>query len=119
MISGVIMILIPIKTNYLSLIGLVVMGLGAAPVYPCIIHSTPYNFGKENSQALVGIQMASAYCGSTFIPPLFGIIADTISISLYPFYLAIFALLMLIMTSKMNKTLAKNNWFIKCRYYIL
>lgn len=103
MIMGVIMLLLPLKTNYVSLVGLVVIGLGAAPVYPCIIHSTPANFGRENSQALVGIQMASAYVGATFMPPIFGIIAQYINIGLYPVYLAMFAVLMLVMTESMNK----------------
>lgn len=103
MILGIAMVLLPLQTNAVALCGLVVIGLGAAPVYPCIIHSTPANFGKENSQSLVGIQMASAYCGSTFMPPLFGLIAQYIHIGLYPVYLAVFAALMLIMTEILNK----------------
>lgn len=103
MILGIVMVLLPLQTNAVALCGLVVIGLGAAPVYPCIIHSTPTNFGKENSQSLVGIQMASAYCGSTFMPPLFGLIAQYIHIGLYPVYLAVFAALMLIMTEILNK----------------
>ena len=87
MLLGSAMILLPVSTNVIALAGLIVVGLGAAPVYPCIIHATPINFGEENSQALVGIQMASAYCGSTFMPPLFGILAQSVSISLYPIYL--------------------------------
>ena len=105
MIFGVLMILLPLKTNYVSLAGLIVIGLGAAPVYPCVIHSTPVNFGAENSQALVGIQMASAYVGTTLAPPLFGFLANNISMSLYPYYLGIFAFVMLIMVSKMNKAI--------------
>lgn len=82
----------------MSLMGLVVTGLGCAPIYPSIIHATPANFGKENSQAIIGIQMASAYVGSTFMPPLFGLIANHINIVLYPVFLMIFAVLMVIMT---------------------
>lgn len=107
MIAGTVMVILPVGTNIVALAGLIVIGLGAAPVYPCIIHSTPDNFGKENSQALVGIQMASAYCGSTFMPPLFGIIAENISISLYPVYLAFFAVLMLITTQMLNKRISE------------
>lgn len=105
MLAGTVMIILPLGVNFVALLGLVVIGFGAAPVYPCIIHSTPYNFGKENSQALVGIQMASAYVGTTFMPPLFGLIAQYISISLYPYYLGIFALLMLFMTKATWKKL--------------
>ena len=99
---GVLMIALPFS-SVLSLVGLVVAGLGCAPIYPAIIHSTPSNFGKENSQAIIGIQMASAYVGSTFMPPLFGLIADYVNIGFYPFYLAVFAVLMLLMTEKLNK----------------
>ncbi len=101
-IFGVLMIALPFS-SVLSLVGLVVAGLGCAPIYPAIIHSTPSNFGKENSQAIIGIQMASAYVGSTFMPPLFGLIADYVNIGFYPFYLAVFAVLMLLMTEKLNK----------------
>lgn len=104
MIGGVVLVFLPLKTDLPALVGLVVVGLGAAPVYPCIIHSTPFRFGTENSQALVGIQMASAYLGSTFMPPLFGLLAQHISIGLYPLYLGLFALLMLVMTELLNKT---------------
>lgn len=100
MFVGIAMVLVPI--NEVALIGLVIVGLGAAPVYPCIIHATPSNFGRENSQALVGIQMASAYMGTTLMPPLFGLIAQHISVGLYPFYLLIFAGLMLAMTELLN-----------------
>ncbi len=103
MLAGVVMIIMPLKTPVLALAGLVVIGLGAAPVYPCIIHSTPDNFGKENSQALVGLQIACAYCGSTFMPPVFGLIADHISVGYYPLYLGLFVLLMLVMSEQLNK----------------
>lgn len=103
MIIGIIMVALPVDIEAVALCGLVVIGLGAAPVYPCIIHSTPVNFGKENSQSLVGIQMASAYIGSTFMPPVFGLAAQYIDIGFYPLYLSIFAILMLVMTEMLNK----------------
>ncbi|NMA67358.1 MAG: MFS transporter [Clostridiaceae bacterium] len=109
-ILGVLMVGIPGGANQLALVGLVIIGLGCAPVYPSIIHSTPANFGEENSQAIIGIQMASAYTGSTFMPPLFGFIADNINIGLYPIYLLIFAVLMITMTEWLNIVMeAKNN----------
>jgi len=107
MLLGVVMILLPLETTVFALAGLLVIGIGAAPVYPCVIHSTPFNFGKENSQALVGIQMASAYCGSTFMPPVFGLIAQHISIGFYPLYLAVFAVLLLGMTEMLHRKLDK------------
>ncbi|WP_229386205.1 MFS transporter [Microbacterium allomyrinae] len=66
----VVMLALPLETTVLALVGLVVLGLGCAPIYPAIIHSTPINFGRRNSQAIIGIQMAAAYTGSTFAPPL-------------------------------------------------
>ena len=95
---GVVMTVLPLKVT--SLIGFVVIGLGCAPVYPCIIHSTPRNFGAENSQGIIGIQMASAYVGSTFMPPVFGLIVNHISLKLMPLYTAFFFILLLVMLSK-------------------
>ena len=104
-LAGVVLLVFPIKL--LSIIGFVVIGLGCAPVYPCIIHSTPSNFGAENSQGIIGIQMASAYVGSTFMPPLFGIIANHISLKLMPLYMAFFFVLLLVMISKTEKACRK------------
>jgi len=107
MAAGVLAVWLPLTHNWLCLSGLVIIGLGCAPVYPCIIHATPANFGKENSSAIVGVQMASAYTGITLMPPFFGIIAGYINIGLYPVYLSLFVILMLLMTEKLNKTVAK------------
>ena len=103
MCCGVVLVALPMDNVTVALAGLVVLGIGAAPVYPSVIHSTPEHFGKENSHAVVGIQMASAYCGSTFMPPLFGLIAQNINIAFYPYFLALFVLLLLIMTERVNK----------------
>ena len=103
---GVVMIILPLKVT--SLIGFIVIGLGCAPVYPCIIHSTPRNFGAENSQGIIGIQMASAYVGSTFMPPVFGLIANHISLKLMPLYIAFFFILLLVMISKTEKECRDN-----------
>ena len=104
-LCGVCCIVIP--NPIVSMIGFIIIGLGCAPVYPCIIHSTPYNFGAENSQGIIGIQMASAYVGSTFMPPIFGLIANHISLQLMPIYLAAFLVLLLVMISLTEK---------KCRH---
>ena len=74
-----------------------VIGFGCAPIYPCIIHSTPSNFGAENSGAIIGIQMASAYIGTTFIPPIFGILGNSIGFFILPLYLLVFVALMITM----------------------
>lgn len=94
---GIILLLIPSQSTILSPVAFITIGFGCAPIYPCIIHSTPFNFGKENSGAIIGIQMASAYVGSTFIPPLFGLIANRVGFKILPIYLIVFVGLMLVM----------------------
>lgn len=80
--------------EYAALAGLILVGLGCAPIYPSIIHSTPAHFGADKSQAIIGVQMASAYVGNCLMPPLFGLIAGYITVALFPLYLlAILALM--------------------------
>lgn len=100
---GVVLILIPTEVQAFSLAGLVIAGFGCAPIYPAIIHATPANFGAVNSQAVIGLQMASAYAGSTFMPPLFGLLANKISVNIFPFYLAFFVIVMLVMSERFNR----------------
>lgn len=107
-IAGIALLLIPLAGSLGVLAGLIVIGLGCAPIYPSIIHSTPYNFGESYSHAIIGVQMASAYLGSTLMPPLFGIVAQNINIGLYPAYLLVFAAVMLGMTEILNKLVQKN-----------
>ena len=86
-----------------TLAGLVILGLGSAPIYPCLIHSTPGFFGAGNSQAIIGMQMASAYVGTCLMPPLFGLIAQTVSVALYPLFLSVFLAVMFISFEKLMK----------------
>ena len=91
-----------------ALLGLGLLGLGNAPVYPAIIHATPANFGAENSQGIIGMQMASAYVGSTLMPPLFGLIANRAGLFWMPLFLALLILLMITMLETTFRTVAKN-----------
>ncbi|WP_190972072.1 MFS transporter [Bifidobacterium vespertilionis] len=102
LVVGVILIALPLPGIWGTVAGLVTVGLGCAPIYPCVIHSTPAYFGEENSQAIVGVQMASAYVGSLAMPPLFGLIAQYMTISLYPFYLLAFLVLMVWMHERLR-----------------
>lgn len=86
-----------------TLADLVILGLGSAPIYPCLIHSTPGFFGAGNSQAIIGMQMASAYVGTCLMPPLFGLIAQTVSVALYPLFLSVFLAVMFISFEKLMK----------------
>lgn len=99
-LAGIAALLLPLGEG-LALAGLVLIGLGCAPIYPSIIHSTPANFGKERSQAMIGVQMASAYVGTCLMPPVFGLIANHISVALLPVYLLLVLLLMVIMHERM------------------
>lgn len=93
---GIVLLFIPYN-SITPLAGLVITGFGCAPVYPCIIHSTPCHFGACISQSMIGVQMAAAYMGTCFMPFLFGLAANHISASLFPFYLIIILLLMITM----------------------
>lgn len=97
--------------DIISIIGFVLIGLGCAPIYPCIIHSTPKHFGADKSQAIIGVQMAVAYIGTCLMPPLFGLIANHISIALLPLYLVVILIIMIIMHESMLKTLKNKTWF--------
>ena len=102
MILGVIVMVLPLG-QYAALVGLMLFGLGCAPIYPCVIHSTPDHFGAENSQAIIGVQMAAAYVGICLMPPLFGLIANYITVALMPLYLVIITLVMLVMCERLNR----------------
>ena len=103
--AGVAVMLLPLG-EAAAVSGLLLIGLGCAPIYPCIIHSTPAHFGAENSQALIGVQMASAYLGTLLMPPLFGIIANHISVALMPVFIGAILLLMVVMCEKLNRKCA-------------
>ena len=87
-LGGVAVVLLPLASAGLALAGFLIFGLGCAPIYPAIIHSTPANFGAENTQAIIGIQMAAAYLGSTLMPPLFGVLSGVLTMRLLPFWQA-------------------------------
>ena len=94
--AGIALLLIPFHSAF-ALIGFVIIGLGCAPIYPCIIHMTPSVIGEDKSQAMIGVQMAFAYTGFLIMPSLFGVIADYISISLLPVYQLVLLILMFVM----------------------
>lgn len=99
---GLLLIALPVTSHNFALAGLLIVGFGCAPIYPSIIHATPFNFGKENSQAIIGIQMASAYFGTIFMPSFFGFIASSLTMGLYPFYLFFFIFIILFMSERLN-----------------
>lgn len=103
---GLILVALPVGSAGAALAGLLIAGLGSAPIYPAVIHETPANFGRENSQAVIGIQMASAYLGTTFMPPLFGVLAAAAGIWIYPLYLLFFTALMFAASEQLSRVKA-------------
>lgn len=101
-LAGCLVMLLPLG-NLGAMVGLCLCGLGCAPIYPCIIHSTPDHFGEENSQAIIGVQMASAYVGICLMPPLFGLIANHIGAWLLPVYVGVINVVMILMSERLNK----------------
>ena len=101
--AGIAAMLLPLGETA-ALAGLVLTGLGCAPVYPCLIHSTPAHFGADRSQAIIGVQMASAYVGTCLMPPVFGMVAAHVTAALFPVYL----LLLLVLMAAMHESLLRS-----------
>ena len=99
---GIAIMLLPFGQT-LALAGFILIGMGCAPIYPCIIHATPDRFGAERSQAIIGVQMASAYIGTSLMPPLFGLVAEHISAALLPVYLLAILAVMVLMHERLLK----------------
>ena len=99
---GLAAILLPLGVT-IAFVGLVLVGLGCAPIYPCVIHSTPEHFGADKSQAIIGVQMACAYVGTCLMPPFFGLIANHISIALFPVFFLVILVLMAVMHERLER----------------
>ena len=104
-VAGIVAMILP-GSNVFALAGLILIGLGCAPIYPCVIHSTPAHFGADKSQAIIGVQMAFAYIGTMLMPPLFGVLASRISVALLPCYLFAILVVMVIMHELLTKKTA-------------
>ena len=103
---GVLFLILDIN-NVVTYIGFILIGLGCSPIYPSIIHSTPTYFGEDVSQSLIGVQMAGAYIGVLLMPPLFGVIADFVSIKLLPFYLLFFLVVLIVCHERLLRIIKK------------
>jgi len=90
---GILVVMLPFPGYVVTAVGFVMIGTGMGPVYPAIQHMAPQNFGRKNSAAMIGLQMASAYVGSTFMPMVFGLLQEALGIWIMPWYLLIFAFL--------------------------
>lgn len=103
---GTVLLVLPLP-SIVSLIGFIVIGLGLAPIFPCMLHETPARFGKTHAQSIMGYQMATAYTGSTLIPPFLGVVASYFTIGIFPVFVVIFAIVMLLCTERLNRYLKK------------
>lgn len=101
-VVGAVTLMLP---STVSMFGIILLGLGTAPIYPSMLHETPNRFGAASSGAIMGLQMAFAYIGSTFVPPLFGTIASATSIALFPYFLLVCILIMLVSSELLQKKL--------------
>lgn len=101
-LCGVLLLLLPLPQWKLFL-GICLVGIGCAPTFPSMLHRTPEVFGKDLSQAMMGVQMASAYLGSTFMPPLFGAAAGTFGLFFFPAFLLLLALLLVFCTERTTR----------------
>jgi fucose permease len=100
-LAGAVILLLPLPTIF-TLLSFITIGIGCAPVFPCMIHETPARFGKENSQSIIGYQMAFAYTGSTFLPPFLGFIAAHTTIGIFPVFALAYIIIMLICSERIN-----------------
>ena len=106
---GILLVFLPLKTHIVAAVGFVVIGTGMGPIYPAIQHMAPSNFGRKYSAAVIGMQMASAYIGSTFMPMIFGQLQQTVGIGIMPAYLLIFAALNIGMLEIAYRKIARNH----------
>jgi fucose permease len=107
-LTGAALLFLPLPSPF-SLVGFIMVGLGLAPIFPCMLQETPIRFGQEHSQTIMGYQMAVAYTGSTFLPPLLGFIAANSTIGIFPFFIAGFIAIMLLGSEKLNGLLNRND----------
>lgn len=103
-LSGILLLLLPLSAVF-SLPGFILVGLGCAPIFPCMIHETPARFGKGNSQRIIGYQMAFAYIGGTFLPPVLGFVAARTTIGLLPFFVLGYIISIIIASEKINESM--------------
>ncbi|GAB2540696.1 MFS transporter [Gracilibacillus alcaliphilus] len=103
-LSGAVLLLLPLPSGF-ALVGLLLIGLGLAPIFPCMLHETPVRFGTSHSQKIMGYQMATAYTGTTFMPPLFGFIAAYTSVALFPVFIVGFIAIMWLTSERLQRIL--------------
>ncbi|RJX40211.1 MFS transporter [Paenibacillus pinisoli] len=100
-LAGTVLLILPLP-SIVSLAGLMVIGLGLAPIFPCMLHETPARFGKGHAPSIIGYQMAAAYTGTTLVPPFLGLLASNSTIGIFPMFIVLFAVAMILCTERLN-----------------
>ncbi|RJE83921.1 MFS transporter [Paenibacillus sp. 1011MAR3C5] len=100
-LAGTLLLILPLP-SIVSLVGLMVIGLGLAPIFPCMLHETPARFGKGHAPSIIGYQMAAAYTGTTLVPPFLGLLASNSTIGIFPMFIVLFAVAMILCTERLN-----------------
>jgi fucose permease len=106
-LAGALLLLLPLPAGF-ALGGLLVTGLGLAPIFPCMLHETPTRFGEVHAGRVMGYQMALAYTGTTLLPPLLGLLAGFSTIGIFPLYIVVMAAAMLLFSERLNNLLRRN-----------
>lgn len=106
-IIGIGAVLLLISNQYVNLLGLIMIGMGCAPIYPSMLHETPARFGKNNSSKLMGVQMAFAYIGTMLVPPAIGVLSSVVGIQFYPIFIMVLLITMFVSSEKINKIVAR------------
>lgn len=104
---GIVFLLFPLSLSF-TLIGFLLVGFGCAPIFPSMQHATPEHFGLENSQDIIGLQLAATYTGFLILPPFFGFIAEQFSFDLMPFILCAYLVVLFISTERLRKVNVSN-----------
>ncbi len=107
MVLGALLLFVP--GQGVGVFGLLFMGLGCAPVYPNIVQDTPRNYGAENSQAVIGVQMAFAYVGSLCMPTVFGWIAEWLGYGVLPAFSLIITAAMVLLYNAQQRIVDLRN----------
>ncbi len=97
--AGALLLAVP-AGNVLPYVAIVLLGLGCAPVYPGSLKETPVRFGAQNSQKVIGLQMAAAYVGIFALPPLTGVLAARIDVRVVPYLLVLLAIVLFFTTER-------------------
>ncbi|OMF31006.1 sugar MFS transporter [Paenibacillus sp. FSL H8-0259] len=103
---GALVLALPLPAVF-SLVAFILIGLGSAPIFPCMLHETPARFGQANSQKIMGYQMALAYTGGAFLPPLLGWVAARSSFMILPLVMIGYIIVMILSSEQINSMMKK------------